>query len=373
MIAFLTQYYRGLGHSQRINFIAEQTAKTESVIIMDQLFAPPIDYKVPHVAFLKDYKLKDINNLYKFIMTEDIINYRLAKFIEVLDNNPITMLVCEGFPFCRHQFADEYFRYFEECKKRNIKIIISARDFPWDEPHERGLQDWVNLTQNLVCKYYAEAILIHGDENILPLYSDRVAVGSPTRVINDIKHKVHYTGYVCDEDQPLHKPTTNKIFVSTGLNKEEGVLLFKQVMSIAKHFPDYDFVMPVANRYMTTKYGKKDNLYLVDYIPKLRDKLTHCAAYITYGGYNATVEILKGRIPAIIIPREDGKKMEQFVRAYCFEPYNFFKVLNNKEFDKLPDTLRYVLNNKPEPFTFSLEGATNAANTIKSYNNGSST
>ena len=61
---------------------------------------------------------------------------------------------------------------------------------------------------------------------------------------------------------------------------------------------------------------KNKNIYLVEYVPELRKKLTTCAGYITYGGYNATVEILKGQIPSILVPRQSGKKMEQFIRAF---------------------------------------------------------
>lgn len=372
MIAFLTQYYQGLGHSQRIKFIAEETAKyNDDVIIIDQLFQPPLKYTVEHVSFLKNYKVPNDGNIFQFIMSENLINFRIKKFIEVLDTKNITTLVCEGFPFCRHQFAHEYIRYFEECKKRNIKIIISVRDFPWDEPHDNQLQDWVSYTQNLICKYYAEAVLVHGDENILPLIADRHRHANSRQIIEHIKDKLYYTGYVCDNKQPeKHIGNTNKIFVSTGLNKQEGVLLFKHIMRIAKEFPDYDFVMPVANRYMDIKNGKKDNLYLVDYIPNLREKLKHCAAYITYGGYNATTEILKGQIPSIIIPRENGRKMEQFVRAYVFEPYNFFKVVNNAEFSKLSDVLKKVLTEKPNKFNFKLTGAEESARVITQIHNG---
>jgi predicted glycosyltransferase len=371
MIAFLTQYYRGLGHSQRIKFIAEKTAEFEDVIIIDQLFQPPLDYTVEHVSFLKNYKIPLDSNLFQFIMSSDLINFRIARFIEILETKKIKTLVCEGFPFCRHQFAHEYIRYFEECKKRNIKIIISVRDFPWDEPHDNQLQDWVSYTQNLICKYYAEVVLVHGDEDILPLVADRHRHANSQQIINNIKDKIHYTGYVCDENQSeTYIGNSNKIFVSTGLNKEEGVLLFKHIMRIAKDFTEYDFVMPVANRYMSTKYGKKDNLYLVDYIPNLRDKLQYCAAYITYGGYNATTEILKGQIPSIVIPRESGRKIEQFARAYVFEPYSFFKVLNNSEFFKLGETLREVLTNKPNKFTYKLNGASESANVITKIHNG---
>jgi predicted glycosyltransferase len=104
---------------------------------------------------------------------------------------------------------------------------------------------------------------------------------------------------------------------------------------------------------------------MTEYIPELRKKLVDCAAYITYGGYNATVEILKSRIPSIIIPRQDGQKMEQFMRAYTFEPYDFFKVVNLQELSTIDDTLQQVLNNKPNKFNFNLKGATESANVIK--------
>ena len=46
-------------------------------------------------------------------------------------------------------------------------MIGSARDFPWDDPHDDQLKDWVNYSQNLVCNHYYEKFLIHGDPDIL--------------------------------------------------------------------------------------------------------------------------------------------------------------------------------------------------------------
>ena len=56
MIAFLTQYYRGLGHSNRIKLIAEKTGADAPVVVIDQLFNPPLNYQVPQEAILKDFK-----------------------------------------------------------------------------------------------------------------------------------------------------------------------------------------------------------------------------------------------------------------------------------------------------------------------------
>lgn len=364
MIAFLTQYYRGLGHSNRIKLIAQKTQELENCLVIDQLFKPPFDYGVSSVAFLDNKKVPEGETLSRFIMSENLINFRIEQFKLTLDKYKIKTLVCEGFPFCRQQFSVEYFKYFEECKKRDIKIIISIRDFPWDDPHENSLQDWVNYTQNLVCKYYAKKILVHGDSNILPLQSDRTRFTNSNEIIKDISDKLIYTGYVCDDSLRPHNKKNNIIYVSTGLNKEEGMLLFKEITKIANKFQDYRFVMPVANRYLKTGSSVRDNMIFVDYIPDLGKKIQSCAALISYGGYNTTMEVCKSGVPAILVPRQDGQKLEQFVRCYVFEPYGYFKVLNNKEFHHLTDTLKEVLQNKPKKFTFNMEGATNSANEI---------
>jgi len=365
MIAFLTQYVYGLGHSNRVNLLAEKlSSKGAPVLIINQLFKPPLEFKVPQVSFLEDSKPPAEKSISAYVMNENLRSYRIKRFIETLDEYNVKLLVSEGFPFCRHQHAEELFTYFEECKKRNIKILVSIRDFPWDDPHEDGLKDWVNHTQNLICQHYVDKILVHGDPDILPLYSDRCKHSNPTKLINDIKDKIVYTGYVCDDSQKPHKRKNNIIYVSTGLNKAEGMLLFKEITKIAHQFSDYRFVMPVANRYLNTGITVKDNLVFVKYIPELGKKIQDCSAFITYGGYNTTMEIVKSSVPAIVVPRQDGYKLEQFVRAYAFEPYGYFQVLNNKEFHNLPKTLNKVLNSKPKKFEFNLEGASNSADEI---------
>ena len=41
MILFLTQYYRGIGHANRIKLLAEETAKYYDTVVVDHLFKPP--------------------------------------------------------------------------------------------------------------------------------------------------------------------------------------------------------------------------------------------------------------------------------------------------------------------------------------------
>ena len=130
--------------------------------------------------------------------------------------------------------------------------------------------------------------------------------------------------------------------------------------------------MPIANRYLNNIKSKaKDNILMVPYIKDMYKILNSCSLYITYGGYNSTMEILKSRIPAIIIPRTDGQKMEQFVRCYTFEPFNFFKVVSKSEFKLLPSIIQSCLSSKefPAKNSINLNGVKKSYDTItKIYN-----
>ena len=124
MIAFHTQYYRGLGHAMRIKYISDNLP-TNSFVMINQLFNPPIEYNTKFSYYLEE-KPDKLENDYKFLMRKDKVRRRVARLIKILDMHPeITKLVCEGFPFCRQQFSYEYFSLFEECRTRGIKIIIS--------------------------------------------------------------------------------------------------------------------------------------------------------------------------------------------------------------------------------------------------------
>ena len=124
--------------------------------------------------------------------------------------------------------------------------------------------------------------------------------------------------------------------------------------------------MPIANKYNSVGGRKNKNIYLVEYVPELRNKLVDCAGYITYGGYNATVEILQSRVPSIIVPRQSGRKMEQFVRCYTLEPFNFFKVVSKSEFKILPSVIKSCLNSKefPNKNSIDLNGVKKSYNAI---------
>ena len=372
MIAFLTQYYRGLGHAMRIKYISDCLPK-DSFIVINQLYNPPIAYNTEYAYYLEETPEKN-NNEYKYLMHSDRVRRRVADTKQILDKYPsISVLVCEGFPFCRQQFSYEYFSLFEECKKRNIKIVISIRDYPWDEPHENSLQDWVAKTINHIIINYKCEVMVHGDAEYLPLMSDATRNFYWSELLNDIKDNLIYTGYVCNPDINIHCRKNNHVYISCGLNKEEGFEIYNNILkSVVPNNPDLKFIVALGDKTLHNKIGNRSNdrIEIVNYIPNLSKKLENCFAYITYGGYNSTTDILKSRIPSIIIPRQSGNKIEQLVRCYKLKHLNLFKIcsyLNLKNIDSILQEIKKDYESFPEYSNINLEGASNSARFIQKF------
>jgi len=375
MILFLTQYYSGLGHSMRIKHIAEETAKLTDCCVVNHLFKPPIEIKGIKTEYTlvksEDYDHSE-PNIFKALMKESLVIKRIARWKEFLNKYPIKVVVSEGFPFCRHQWAFELFSFFEAAKEKNIKIVCSIRDFPWDEPHEQGLRDWVAKTQNIVVNHYLDKILIHGDPNILPLLPDSLSFYDPSLLYKEIESKIEYTGYVTNPNQKFHDRLNNKVYVSVGLNKEESLFIFSHILRAAKNFPDLDFIVLMANKKLKNKIGirKKSNILAVDYLPNLSKLIETSTMFITYGGYNSTMEIITSGTPSIIIPREDGGKVEQFVRSYVMKPHNLFKVCSVKDLKNISKYIEEILkeyDSFPKKCKFNLNGTKKTAEILSLY------
>ena len=369
MILFLTQYYRGLGHSQRINHIVYETSKFLPCIVVNHLLAPPIDWHTDNVFTLEDDLVIDspIQNIYKTIMTKDRVNNRVKKWIQILDDNPeIKIIVSEGFPFCRHQFAYELIEFMKEAKKRNIMCICSIRDFPWDEPHSDGLMDWIAISQNLVIKEYFSKIFIHGDPRYLPLLPDKLMFANGKQLISNISKYIFYTGYVCNPLQKPHRKRDGNIYISTGMNKEESSEMLKSTFRLIDKYPNKTFTL-IQGIINQDEPRIKNNKILVSYIPDLHKKLETCELFITYGGYNSTMEVLNSGCPAIIIPRMSGGKREQLIRVSMLKKYNYFKAAIPASPGNIMKGINEILANTnfPNKCEMNLNGAPNTARELK--------
>ena len=81
------------------------------------------------------------------------------------------------------------------------------------------------------------------------------------------------------------------------------------------------------------------------------------------------MEVLQTQCPSILIPRQNGQKLEQFIRAYAFESLNCFKICNPNELQNLDKVIQEALNDNefPKKFPYSLNGVEKSAKKILNY------
>ncbi|SVA36452.1 uncharacterized protein METZ01_LOCUS89306, partial [marine metagenome] len=173
-------------------------------------------------------------------------------------------------------------------------------------------------------------------------------------------------------NQKFHDRLNNKVYVSVGLNKEESLFIFSHILRAAKNFPELQFIVLMANKKLKNKIGirKKSNILAVDYLPNLSKLIESATMFITYGGYNSTMEIIASGTPSIIIPREDGGKVEQFVRSYVMKPYSLFKICSVKDLKNISKYIEEILkeyNNFPKECKFNLNGTKKTAEILSLY------
>ena len=128
----------------------------------------------------------------------------------------------------------------------------------------------------------------------------------------------------------------------------------------------------MANKKLKNKIGirKKSNILAVDYLPNLYKLIETSTMFITYGGYNSTMEIITSGTPSIIIPREDGGKVEQFVRSYVMKPYSLFKICSVKDLKNISKYIEEILkeyDSFPKKCEFNLNGTKKTAEILSLY------
>ena len=81
------------------------------------------------------------------------------------------------------------------------------------------------------------------------------------------------------------------------------------------------------------------------------------------------MEVLQTQCPTILIPRQNGQKLEQSIRAYAFEHLNCFKICNPNELQNLDKVIKEALDDEefPKKFPYSLKGVEKSAKKIFDY------
>lgn len=238
------------------------------------------------------------------------------------------VLITELYPFGRRSLAAEFQAAIKAARgiSRPPVILSSIRDIlaPPSKPAK------AIRTDEVIAEFY-DGVLVHADPRITPL-----DVSWP--VSSQLAAQLHYTGFVAPSAPPSHPEDTGRdeIIVSAG-GGSVGQPIFQAAIEAARKMPNKRWRLLVGGQDAKARIAELSQLaegttvILEPVRPDFRQMLPLVAASVSMCGYNTAMDLLQCGAPAVLIPFDDGKEVEQGLRARALSQLDGVEVLNSSE------------------------------------------
>jgi predicted glycosyltransferase len=274
-------------------------------------------------------------------------------------------VLIELFPFGRKKFAKELLPLLQLARQGDASypvVACSLRDILVDraQSHDDLVVDRANS--------YFDAILVHSD----PAFARLEETFHPQSVL---RVPVHYTGFVSSERGTRALPARRRkrrVIVSAGGGLVGDALLRAAIEAyslVAKserlemRVIAGPFLPEVSWRELRALAKGNKGLVLKRSVPNLYSEFAEASASISQCGYNTAMDLLRSRVPALVVPFAKGNESEQMNRARRLENMGVLRVLPEDELNpqRLTDEIRALLRFKPQSGNLNLDGAGTSA------------
>ncbi len=299
---------------------------------------------------------------------ETYLKAREVALVEAIRSFAPDVLITELFPFGRRSLAAEFSAALEAAHNLPQRPVIlgSIRDIlaPPSKPSK------AKRTEELVCRYY-DGILVHSDTTVVPLN-----VSWP--VSERLSERLYYTGFVVPTAPMPHPDAEGKdeVLVSAG-GGSVGQPIFRAAIEAARKMPNRRWRLLVGGQDAQSRIAELKQLVgdapvtLEPVRPDFRQMLPHAAASVSMCGYNTALDILQSGTPAVFIPFDDGKEVEQSLRGQSLSEMSAIEVLPSKDLDgdTLAKAVSSVISDSSRPVSgHGFDGAAKSveiANTLR--------
>lgn len=236
------------------------------------------------------------------------------------------VLITELYPFGRRSLRHEFRALLQASKAlpKPPKILASIRDIlaPPSKPEKAVKADAV------IAEFY-DAVLVHSDPQ-----ATRLELSWP--VSDRLAAKVHYTGFVAPAAAGPHPEAegSGEILVSAG-GGSVGDEIYQTALQAARLMPDTPWRLLVGGSDANARIEQLSKIpspaKMEPARPDFRQMLTHVAASVSMCGYNTALDLLQAETPAVLIPFDAGKEVEQSLRAQSLTPLAGIEALRTAE------------------------------------------
>lgn len=251
---------------------------------------------------------------------------RQAMLCAALTEMQPDVLITELYPFGRRNLAEEFQALLSAAQSlpRRPVVLASIRDIlaPPSKPKKAVQAD------AMIAEFY-DAVLVHSDPA-----ATRLDVSWP--VSDMLAEKLRYTGYVAPPKATPHPQGLGRgeILVSAG-GGSVGDALFECALKAAALMPDTQWRLLVGGSDAAERIARLQAMDTPAIIeparPDFRQMLPLAAASVSMCGYNTALDLLQSGTPAVLIPFDAGKEVEQGLRANSLSPLNGIETVTSGE------------------------------------------
>src|SRR6185369_3173045 len=297
---------------------------------------------------------------------------RRQKMIRVAFDNlrPVAVLI-ELFPFGRKKFANEILPLLQAARSSETRalVVCSVRDIlvnqrPRQVEHDNRAAAWANE--------FFDVVLVHSDPSFAR-FEESFRANVPLQV------PVKYTGFVVPSSAPAAPKEIKgkRIVVSAGGGIVGEPLLRTAIEAVDYFQDDRDIEMKViagpflseqAWRELRALARSKTKLRLVRQVSDLCGELCGAAVSISQAGYNTCLDVLRAKVPAILVPFAKENEDEQRKRALRLQDLGAVRVIEQHDLTpaRLAAEISESMKSKFATPVLDLNGAENAAALIES-------
>ncbi|MEY8840867.1 glycosyltransferase family protein [Cribrihabitans sp. XS_ASV171] len=238
-----------------------------------------------------------------------LLSARLTALLEVLEETIPDVLITELFPFGRRSLRAEFGALLEAAAARRSPpvILASVRDIlaPPSKPTKAA------MAADLVHRYY-DGVLVHSDPVVTRLEASWPIEGLAAKLI--------YTGYVAPAAPEPVAEGADEILVSAG-GGPVGVPIFRAAIEAARKITNRRWRLLVGGTEARARIAElaplaeDAPLLLEPARPDFRGMLCGAACSVSMCGYNTAMDLLQTGVPSVLVPFDEGKEVEQGLRA----------------------------------------------------------
>jgi len=372
-LLFYCQHSLGMGHLIRSFAIAEGLAQEFEVVFLNG--GPlPHGQKVPEGVEIINLPPLGFDAEMQILSRDDRHTVGQAQRLrqeimrKALYSTSPEILLIELFPFGRKKFAGELIELLEESRalSKPPVAVCSLRDIlvQRNQHHDE-------LACHRANRYF-HAVLVHSDARFARL-EESFHPYSPLKV------PVHYTGFVTrkpEENLDEEPERAARIVVSAG-----GGLVGEALLGTAIHayeflnLPKKPELRVIAGPFLPEESWQRlrglareqKGISLVRSVPNLGAELRTAAASISQCGYNTTMDILRSRVPALVVPFSGERQDEQMNRARRLERLGALRVLEQERCNgqAMAEEIESLLRFRPASVQLDMSGVEHTAGLLK--------